>query len=471
MNVFLTVYNTSTWQPFINASGLNVIDCLPTSTTDACALLTPQPLSSLSALLEKLPNTQQVWIATVQAEHFIAEAIDNGQSLTDAANHWQQLTTDLLGLQSKQRRKIKLFNLHQALEQPVSFREQLGVIHIREYQVQAFDCRFSLLAASQYLTQQAELKTLNTLLQASALPLCENESLSLDVDSILQQLHNAQEELTAQCNAKEEKINEVSEERDLILAQLHQAQEELEKYFHSLQLEKETGKNNLQLERETSKRNLEECRAKHTVEITSLKNDLQKINVLTAENTQLKQTLQVSEQEHKHALLARDKQSGKEIAKLESELRKTKARAASAEFAGQLLQEELSKLKESISWKAATPVRMIGRLVKKTDEARDTLLQQTGLLLTSEYFDVDWYVRTYTDVAESKMNPAEHYLLFGATEGRLPGPLFDGNWYLQQYPDVAAANLNPLLHFIMYGQQEGRTSSPKLLTNNQNVEE
>ena len=110
-------------------------------------------------------------------------------------------------------------------------------------------------------------------------------------------------------------------------------------------------------------------------------------------------------------------------------------------------------------------------MVTKTDKAKQKLQQETALILTSEYFDLEWYLETYPDVAQGKINPAEHYLRFGAAEGRMPGPLFDGNWYLQRYPDVAQVHTNPLLHFIKFGQQEGRSASPKLLTDNSQPKE
>ncbi|AXT39009.1 hypothetical protein D1814_10095 [Alteromonas sp. BL110] len=97
---------------------------------------------------------------------------------------------------------------------------------------------------------------------------------------------------------------------------------------------------------------------------------------------------------------------------------------------------------------------------KSAIEARQ---QDTSQIATSEYFDIEWYLRTYPDVQESGINPAEHYLLFGATEARMPSPHFDTVWYLERYPDVRESGINPLLHFIKYGQTEGRVASPKLL--------
>ena len=110
------------------------------------------------------------------------------------------------------------------------------------------------------------------------------------------------------------------------------------------------------------------------------------------------------------------------------------------------------------------PVRGLSRLLRASDMAeREQLHANSALILTSEYFDVEWYVKTYADVAESGMNPAEHYLLHGAQEGRNPGPLFDGKAYLDRYPDVAECGNNPLLHYVKHGQSEGRQAALKLL--------
>lgn len=416
MSLLLTVYNTPAWKTFVSICGMPIInEAAPVVNSNTSILLPTQSLPALTALLPDLSDGQIFWLAVVQAEHFIADALESGGTLAEAAQAWEQQTNALLRLQQQQRKKLQLFNVHQALAQPTRFRLLLtpeATIH--DYPEQNISSNLSLLAACQYLTQHPELQALNIRLQASVLPLCDSEKLILNIDQILLQSHINSVAADAYDQAQF-KLKETREERDLILAQLQQVQEQIEQYYL---------------------------------------------------------TLQAEQQNNKHTLLARDAQQAKEITKLEADLRKTKARAANAEYTGLLLQQELDKLRKSISWKAATPVRVLGRLVRKSDPERQKLMQDIGLLLTSEYFDVDWYLRTYTDVAESQVNPAEHYLLHGAAEGRLPGPLFDGNWYLQHYPDVGAANMNPLLHFILYGQQEGRNSSPILLTNHsQDVEE
>ncbi len=556
MSLLLTVYNSPHWKTFAENCGLPLINEATPQINTAIAVLQPtQSLSTLSAMLSGLAIEQTLWLAVVQAEYFLADAVEYGGALAAAAQLWTQQTKALLDLQRQQRRKLQLFNLHQALANPSQFQQLLKVDLTNGNYVEPIDtCNVSLLAASQYLAQHPELQALNTLLQASVLPLCDSEVLTLNIEQILlhnrsllaatqerdlalSQLHHVQQELELGQQANKAELDAANQtqaklqleleqeiaaksaaqqECNLVLSQLHHVQEELESSYLSnksaLDIANQTqAKLQLEIEQETAAKNatkhtilqLEADLKKATTEHGKLYQQLEKV---TAEKgaalqkkaraeanyqssseerdlilTQLHQvqeqleqyylTLQTEQQQHKHALLARDKQHTKETAKLESELRKTKARASSAEYAGQLLQQELEKLRSSISWKAAKPVRVIGRMLKKNKSANDKIMQDIGLLLTSEYFDVDWYLRTYTDVAESQMNPAEHYLIYGAAEGRLPGPLFDGNWYLQHYPDVAESNINPLLHFIMFGQQEGRSSSPKLLTNSIENEE
>jgi len=71
-------------------------------------------------------------------------------------------------------------------------------------------------------------------------------------------------------------------------------------------------------------------------------------------------------------------------------------------------------------------------------------------------FDRDWYQQQYPDVVEAKFDPALHYLLQGAKDGRDPGPGFSTRLYLQEHVDVSLSDLNPLVHYILHGQKEHR---------------
>lgn len=83
-------------------------------------------------------------------------------------------------------------------------------------------------------------------------------------------------------------------------------------------------------------------------------------------------------------------------------------------------------------------------------------ISQSGL------FSANWYLDQYRDVATAGQDPLEHYLLYGVSEGRDPGPAFSTSGYLSRYHDVANAGVNPLLHYIRYGKNEGRLAQPHL---------
>lgn len=120
------------------------------------------------------------------------------------------------------------------------------------------------------------------------------------------------------------------------------------------------------------------------------------------------------------------------------------------------LTDEFVGLKSSRSWRMLTSVasiknRLGGRLL-----GREHAIPDAALVTRSRLFDKAWYLKTYPDVAESGVDPIEHYLQFGAAEGRDPGPEFSTSSYLSGNPDVAAAGINPLVHFIRHGRDEGR---------------
>ena len=68
----------------------------------------------------------------------------------------------------------------------------------------------------------------------------------------------------------------------------------------------------------------------------------------------------------------------------------------------------------------------------------------------------NWYLDTYPDVVRLGMEPAEHYLKYGAALGRNPGKDFDTKFYLSSYPDVEETGMNPLLHYARFGKKEKR---------------
>ncbi len=52
------------------------------------------------------------------------------------------------------------------------------------------------------------------------------------------------------------------------------------------------------------------------------------------------------------------------------------------------------------------------------------ILRQREIILAAGIFDQDWYLAENRDVALSGVDPLQHYLTYGALEGRAPGPSF-----------------------------------------------
>jgi GT2 family glycosyltransferase/glycosyltransferase involved in cell wall biosynthesis len=101
--------------------------------------------------------------------------------------------------------------------------------------------------------------------------------------------------------------------------------------------------------------------------------------------------------------------------------------------------------------------------------------------LPNPKFDPHWYLHSYPDVEHSGMPAGLHYVLHGAAEGRSIEPdfsspitdnlgywqrcleaseWFDDQWYLIQYPDVAAAGMEAAYHYLLHGCKEGKRPGP-----------
>lgn len=89
--------------------------------------------------------------------------------------------------------------------------------------------------------------------------------------------------------------------------------------------------------------------------------------------------------------------------------------------------------------------------------------EHVSILRASQYFDANWYLKTYPDVAMIGLTAEQHYLWLGVRLKRNPSQHFDTEFYNEQNPDVVAAGINPLIHFILRGQAEGRPPAPIIL--------
>ena len=99
---------------------------------------------------------------------------------------------------------------------------------------------------------------------------------------------------------------------------------------------------------------------------------------------------------------------------------------------------------------------MAEKRFKKLSKDQGSTEEQVDLLRTCGLFDEAWYVAANADVAREGSDPIEHYIRFGAAEGRDPSPVFSTRSYLEHNPDVAEAGMNPLVHYAKYGMAEKR---------------
>lgn len=104
--------------------------------------------------------------------------------------------------------------------------------------------------------------------------------------------------------------------------------------------------------------------------------------------------------------------------------------------------------------------RVFQQLVQEAWNRPVSAKKRADFELIKPYFDMEYYLRQYADVAHSAIHPIVHYLDFGGKENRDPSPFFVTKYYVNRYPDVNESGLNPLLHYIKTGEREGRSISP-----------
>jgi glycosyltransferase involved in cell wall biosynthesis len=135
------------------------------------------------------------------------------------------------------------------------------------------------------------------------------------------------------------------------------------------------------------------------------------------------------------------------------------------------LDKTIVTLRMSNSWRITAPFRVASRMTRRlrsllvnsilrTSQLWDAITTLQGRLrdwrairaiARSNLFDQDWYLKTYPDVAQCRMDPIRHYVAFGASEGRNPSAVFSTRGYFCSNRDVAAAGMNPLAHFVLHG--------------------
>ena len=464
-------------------------------------------------------------LAYTYPQQALAYAMENGLEPAEALKQWEEHTQALVTLYKNNRRRAALVNVQQVasnLERAAEtlashWQRSIELPDIPEKTAEQTADPYCQLIATIAIHQNKRLSPLLAQLEACSLPVAEYEQAAepeQDLNALYWGLKNFRrqtdqlEDLAKQYQAldkkhlaleqqreavqKERKDQENTlqndrEENKLLLDQLHLVQEELERSLRTSKKER-TASDALRSELKELKIALastEEKQGAGAIERDKLQKALNTAQTqqkeYRKEADKLSQDLEQAREQHRQAAATLEEENCLVIEQLhlvqeeleqqlinewalEKQLKQLTQEQdhALAVANNQInrLQNELHQLKNSAAWKAAAPMRALGRPFRD----KRKLKKQANQLAESPFFDADWYLKTYPDVAEKKMNPAEHYLKFGADEGRDPSKDFDTQWYVQANPDVQDSGINPLIHFLNHGQAEGRAPNPQTQT-------
>lgn len=373
-----------------------------------------------------LVSNQLVLVLHRRPERIIATAMAAGQTAQQAIAEWKAQAEQLLAWLKRNRRSATVVEVDALLSAPETIEKLCDWLNIRcprhlpvlpeEVQSSLEISDLDLLLASQLMRQHEGGKELLGLLEASTLPLGES--------SFAEPLFNIEQLATQQ------------EESKQALEQLHTTQEELERLSI---LKAELDLQLVAKEKDAASviEQLESTRGQ-------LKIQQEESNLLLEQLHMVQEELEQTCNRQQHLEAARKDEdavlavANGEIAKLHNELNSIKA----------------SRFYRLLKRAETTPQR-------KTSTNKRKLQRNIRKLNDSPLFDANWYQMTYADVAQQKMEPARHYIKFGAAEGRDPSPHFNTSWYLQVNPDVADSGINPLIHYMEHGEAEGRAAKPE----------
>lgn len=418
---------------------------------------------------------------------FVENLTARETSFTKFLESWVLHATQLVNFARINRSKIILVSSRDTAINRTSF-ENISGVSLSELEVPNFSSSTKLLA--NYTSQvNSDVRKLLELLDALTTPLSEgvlpSETSAYDVEVFLQ----AQEKKSAEFSSEIFELTKALTSTQEALDAEKQAAKKLEAMIFDL--------NNSLLEEESFNKYSLSTLSEFDSKIATLKNALeesefdkrryrrqrdrvekkkQKIEeelsllkvVLSTKDNELKRNAELLGQYEADTLVA--KKSAIASTKINERQKKSlEAKVNELQKSNDKLFAELSLIRKENDGIKRSRLYSAGQVIKKAKNKlnrRDELRlddQEISLVATSEYFNIKWYLETYPDVAEAGVHPVEHYLLYGAAEGRLPSPNFDGKWYLIRYPDVEKAGLNPLVHYETYGKGEGRVVSPKML--------
>ena len=264
------------------------------------------------------------------------------------------------------------------------------------------------------------------------------------------QVEQTREKLEATNQSLQAGKKEALEENQQLIRQLHDTQEEFEKAFLAKQqLEQAEKAKGLELQ-QLQARMIQVEQTREKLKETNQSLEANRKEALEENELLLKQLHQVQE-ELEHYFLKYQETLNRQAPVPE-------VQALTLEGIPEIEEgrQPIPQSRKTPAWTRHRLIRALVKPFKRTDRKKEKIRRQAEVLNQSGLFDQQWYLSKYPDVAAAGVDPTEHYLQIGATEGRNPSSKFDTVYYLQSNPDVAAAGVNPLLHYIQFGISEGR---------------
>ncbi|WP_430468818.1 hypothetical protein [Vreelandella titanicae] len=386
--------------------------------------------------------TQHVTLVWLQPVPYIAAKLAQGEETEGTLQEWQQMAHATLNLFRQHRRQVTLIGADVGGVPP-----QLDGVALLTLPSAKHAPLFTL-AASQLLASNSAMQETAAHLCASST--CVYPQAESGIDQVIntlrdhqknsQQINDFEQQLSAekethqktqqQVAAQSKELTSVKEENDLVIAELHRVQELLESKL---------------IEREELVKQRDDVRNHYEITIQQRDSALHQLDQRFAQLQQAHLDLKKS--------LGENKEYQKEQKALSSRINRlqTQLNVQKKEFQ-QALQEQSTWL----TWVRRNAALYSAATYKHSRSHRKTLKQQAALVHASQYFDKQWYLEQYPDIANSTMDPVEHYLKFGVLEARNPSPNFDTKFYITQNPDIAESGYQPLLHYIQHGKMEHR---------------
>lgn len=448
--------------------------------------LNEEALASLKNWLKKDTKNECV-IAWPQPDAWLAASLANGVAGEEALNDWLAQAKRLLALFRTARRQVTLVGYLpgcelKAVKAPLLGRcdnaiYQLAAAYMSSQSQSLRDTLAYLVASSQEcpVEENGETEVTQAALGEYHARQAESEQ-GRRTGRALQEADAFQERQQQHIARLKGELSRARDEHALLLQQLQNTQQVVAERTNELQVQREIAKQDEERlqEREQQLQVLKQENEALNQAFDSQQKEKeasqQALNTVQNESAQLLSTLQQTQQAYE-SLYIEQQTLPEQLSTNQQELVKSASDQAYLRQQLEKHQSELNtlrteseqrihRLERLVQWLRVHAQRHAIAAYRSSRGYKKALPKQIAALEASSLFDADWYCAQYPDVAQANIQPAEHFIKFGAIDGRHPGPLFSTEFYLTHYEDVAASGQHPLLHYLHYGKEENREIHP-----------